>query len=254
MIVFANYHTHTQRCNHATGEDREYVEQAIKYGFKILGFSDHCPWVFPYGYVSGMRMSPQMVDDYFKSLTDLKEEYQNDIKIYIGFESEYIPELIEAQDKFLADYPVDYMILGQHFMESEIHRGYTGIPSESEERLVKYVDSVIEGMESGRYKYIAHPDLLYFTGEDDIYEKHFTRLCQYLKSKNIPVEINGLGVHDRRHYPSERFLKIAEKTGNTAIIGIDAHYPYALSDGENISECEKIAKRFNLEIVQSLDM
>ena len=111
--MFANYHTHTQRCGHAIGEDREYIEQAVKNGFKILGFSDHCPWVFPDDYVSDMRMSPQMVDDYFQSLTDLKKEYQNDIKIYIGFESEYIPELVEAQDKFLADYPVDYMILGR---------------------------------------------------------------------------------------------------------------------------------------------
>ena len=96
--MFANYHTHTQRCGHAIGEDREYIEQAVKNGFGILGFSDHCPWVFPDDYVSDMRMSPQMVDDYFQSLTDLKKEYQNDIKIYIGFESEYIPELVEAQD------------------------------------------------------------------------------------------------------------------------------------------------------------
>ena len=56
---------------------------------------------------------------------------------------------------------------------------------QSEERLVKYVDSVIEGMESGRYKYVAHPDLVYFTGEDEIYEKHFTRLCEYLKNQKI---------------------------------------------------------------------
>ena len=48
-----NYHTHTTRCKHASGEDREYVEKAIESGLKILGFSDHCPWVFEDGYVSG---------------------------------------------------------------------------------------------------------------------------------------------------------------------------------------------------------
>ena len=252
--MFANYHTHTQRCGHAIGEDREYIEQAVKNGFEILGFSDHCPWVFPDDYVSDMRMSPQMVDDYFQSLTDLKKEYQNDIKIYIGFESEYIPELVKAQDKFLADYPVDYMILGQHFMEKEPYGRYMGIPSSDEKLFVKYIDSVIEGMESGRYKYVAHPDLFNFTGDNDIYEKHFTRLCEYLKSKNIPVEINALGVHDKRHYTSEKFLKIAEKVGNKAIIGIDAHYPYALSDNENIEKCRKMARKFNLEIVKSIDI
>ena len=31
-----NFHTHTTRCKHATGEDREYVERAIEAGFDVL--------------------------------------------------------------------------------------------------------------------------------------------------------------------------------------------------------------------------
>ncbi len=38
-----NLHTHTFRCNHATGEDKAYVEYAIQSSVKVLGFSDHCP-------------------------------------------------------------------------------------------------------------------------------------------------------------------------------------------------------------------
>ena len=45
--MFANYHTHTARCNHASGTEREYVEAAIKSGLKILGFADHTPYPFP---------------------------------------------------------------------------------------------------------------------------------------------------------------------------------------------------------------
>lgn len=45
--MFANYHTHTSRCQHATGEEKAYVEQAIQNGMKILGFSDHCRGSFP---------------------------------------------------------------------------------------------------------------------------------------------------------------------------------------------------------------
>lgn len=41
--MIANYHTHTWRCNHAVGTEREYVERAIEGGLKILGFSDHTP-------------------------------------------------------------------------------------------------------------------------------------------------------------------------------------------------------------------
>ena len=56
--MFANYHTHTARCHHATGEDKAYVEAAIQNGFQVLGFSDHCPWIFSDGYVSPIRMTP----------------------------------------------------------------------------------------------------------------------------------------------------------------------------------------------------
>jgi len=93
----ANYHTHTHRCQHAIGDDRAYVEQAILNGMKVLGFSNHCPWVYDTDYTSKSRMHPSEVDEYFSSLLALKEEYKNDITIYIGFESEYIPELMEKQ-------------------------------------------------------------------------------------------------------------------------------------------------------------
>ena len=45
-ILRTNFHTHTTRCNHAVGEDRQYVEEAIKGGLKVLGFSDHSPYFF----------------------------------------------------------------------------------------------------------------------------------------------------------------------------------------------------------------
>lgn len=247
--MLANYHTHTERCFHATGSDREYIENAIKSGMKVLGFSDHCPWIYPDGYISGIRMSPNDVDDYFSSLTALKKEYAKDITIYIGFESEYIPELIDAQNKFLADYPVDYMIIGQHSIAPENISRYTGSPTRDEYMLKKYVDLIIEGMESGHYKYAAHPDLCCFIGDNEIFTKHYTRLCKYLKSKDIPIEINMLGLCENRHYPSEKFLKIAQITGNKAIIGCDAHSPEMLSDDYGIKKCRKLAEKYSLELV-----
>lgn len=248
----ANYHTHTFRCHHAKGEDKQFVEEAIKSGLKILGFSDHCPWIFDDNFVSATRMLPSDLDDYFSSLETLKKEYKKDISIYIGFESEYIPELMEKQNKLLKDYPVDYMILGEHFTSREPFSAYTGFPVDDESELKKYIDLIIEGMETGKYAYVAHPDLFNFTGSDDVYEKHFSKLCQYLKDKNIPVEINMLGMTGNRHYPSEKFFKIAQKIGNTAIIGCDAHFPEQLSDIESRNNCIKFAEKFNLTLIDTL--
>lgn len=251
--MFANYHTHTFRCHHAKGEDREFVEAAIASGFKVLGFADHCPWVYPYAYVSDCRMEPREVEGYFRSLTALRKEYADDIKIYIGFEAEYIPELIDAQDKLLACYPTDYMILGQHSVGSEPYHPYTGVPDDSEAALAAYVDSCIAGMETGRYAYLAHPDLFNFTGSRKVYDREFTRLCRYLKEHGQPVEINLLGVRDGRNYTSERFLGIARKVGCSAIIGCDAHTPSMLTDREPIEKCIALAEKFGLPLVERLE-
>ncbi|WP_024861465.1 histidinol-phosphatase [Ruminococcus flavefaciens] len=250
--MLANYHTHTSRCGHARGKDREFVESAIEGGFKVLGFADHCPWVFEDGYVSQIRMTPAEVEGYFSSLTALKKEYAGDIKLYIGFEAEYIPQLVEAQDRLLADYPLDYMIMGQHFNDPETCGVYMGVPTADERILVKYVDRIIEGMESGRYRYLAHPDLLDFTGDAELYEEHYTRLCEYLRSKNIPVEINLLGMTGGRHYPSERFFRIAKKVGNKAIIGCDAHLPQSLCDHAAMEMGMRFAEKIGIELVETL--
>ena len=173
-----NYHTHTKRCHHASGEDREYVEAAIEAGYQILGFADHCPWVYPDGFVPTIRMLASEVDGYFASLESLRKEYKNDIQLLIGFEAEYIRSLMEAQDAFLKDYPVDYMILGQHYVGEESFHTYAGNETNRRDMLCGYVDLCIEGMKSGRYRYLAHPDLIHYTGDSNIYEKEMRRLCE----------------------------------------------------------------------------
>ena len=93
--MYANYHTHTWRCKHASGTEREYIENAIRGGLKILGFSDHTPIPFEGGYVSDHRMEMDLLEDYVTTITALKEEYARDIEIHLGLEFEYAPKYLE---------------------------------------------------------------------------------------------------------------------------------------------------------------
>lgn len=247
----ANYHTHTARCQHASGEDREYVEAAIATGISILGFSDHCPWIYKDDYISNIRMTAVETDDYVASLEKLRKEYSGDIDIKIGFEAEYMPELIEEQDCFLKDYPIDYMILGQHFLDEENDYNYSGRMTTEESRLVRYVDLCMEGIKSGRYAYLAHPDLLYYTGEDEVYQREMKRLCLAMKEVNIPLEMNLLGIAINRNYPDKRFWQIAKEVGNRVIFGIDAHNPQQFYDSESIRMAETICQ--GMEVLEQLD-
>ncbi len=250
--MIANYHTHTARCKHAEGEDREYVEAAIRAGIKTLGFADHCPWPFQDGYVSGIRMAPADLDGYFYSLESLRKEYQKELTIYIGFEAEYDLSLNDAQEKLFSNYPLDYMILGQHFLGTESDSFYTGSPNSDETILQDYVNLTIQGMQTGKYLYLAHPDLINYTGPDEIYEKHMIRLCNYLKEKNIPIEINLLGLWTHRNYTSKRFLSIAKKVGNSAILGIDAHSPEQLLNTSAEKLGISLCREFGLPLLEEM--
>ena len=97
----ANYHTHTYRCQHAYGSEREYIEAAIRMGIAELGFSDHVPCPFKDGYVSGIRMTMEQAPEYVYAIRELGKEYASDIKLYVGFEAEYIPEFFKEQGRQL---------------------------------------------------------------------------------------------------------------------------------------------------------
>ncbi len=247
----ANYHTHTYRCGHAKGSDREYVENAIKGGLKVLGFADHCPFVYNDGYVSTMRMKLSEVEGYFRSLSDLKQEYKNEITIYIGLECEYIPELKQNQDKLLSDYPLDYKIMGEHYINPE-NRGRYAAFCRQEGFFKEYIDTIIEGFGVGDYRYLAHPDLFCYADEQPDYVEQYTRLCAFLKERDIPLEYNLLGFSEGRWYPSDSFYKIAAKVGNKLIIGCDAHEPGVLSDKSLHEKCLDSAKKYGMEIIEFL--
>ncbi len=245
--MLANYHTHTYRCHHASDEkERKYVETAIERGLEIMGFSDHAPYLFTRGtYYSGFRMYPYQLAQYCDTIMELREEYKNEIKILIGLEIEYYPEFFKNEMNWLKDYPIDYLIMGQHFIKNEID-GFLyshGIepnrkPTANEEYLKLYADQVIEGMHTGCFTYIAHPDIFTFTGDDEIYKKHMQRLCTEAKKLDIPLEYNLLGVGEKRTYPSDKFFEIAAATGNKVIIGCDAHIAQNVANPAVLAEAE----------------
>lgn len=226
-----NLHTHTVRCHHAHGEDREYVEAAIRAGMTVLGFADHCPQFFPVDdYYSHFRMRPELAEDYVASLRDLQKEYARDIRILIGFETEYYPETFEALMDFVRPLELDYMIMGQHFVGNEYDEGsyYVAAQGKREDYLDRYVRQVQEGLSTGAFTYLAHPDLVWYGGDPAYYARRMGELCRFAKEHDIPLEYNLLGQENGRCYPNPAFWDIAAATGCKTVIGYDAHEPQML--------------------------
>lgn len=250
--MIANYHTHTEHCRHASGTKREYIEAAIAQGLDTLGFSDHVPMPYPNGYrPMGIRVPIEELEEYADSLAQLRDEYADRIRILIGFEAEYYPALFEDMLSLLGQVSYDYLIMGQHYVnnETDVPGSSSFIPHASEDELRLYVDQVIEGLSTGKFTYIAHPDVFRFEGDEEVYERHMRRLCEACLKMDIPLELNLLGLRDGRHYPSDRFFRIVGEVGNAVVLGCDAHRPCDMAVKENIEQGLQMAEKYGLKIV-----
>ena len=244
-----NYHTHTKRCHHAQGEDREYVEQAIEKGLQVLGFSDHAPYFFPNtDYYSSFRMFTDQLEEYADSVRSLQKEYANDIRILCGFELEYYPKFHEEEKKFLSKINPDYYIMGQHFAGNEIDIPYVPY-MEGEKNFTAYISQILEGLKTGDFLYLAHPDLGGYRYPEEVIQREYRRLCEGAKTLNIPLEINFLGLRTKRHYPDRKFFKIAAEVGNQIIFGADAHEPWNVCNTETEKEALQWVEELGLKLI-----
>lgn len=230
-----NFHTHTTRCNHASGTDEEYVLAAIEGGFGRLGFADHAPWHYRTGYIGPYRMHPDEFPTYRDSILGLKKKYAGQIDVCLGLEMEYFPRYLD-HIRSMHDQGV-YLIMGQHYLESDEECPYFPEIASIDDNLLRYGDAVAEGLSTGLYSYVAHPDL-YMRGRrelDPTAERVADVICQAARENNVPLEYNLLGLNDRlnghdRGYPGDAFWRHCAGKGVRAILGVDAHTPSALTN------------------------
>ena len=244
-----NYHTHTWRCHHAYGSERQYVEAAIRGGLTELGFSDHSPYLFPGGYCSIFRMFPWQAPGYFKEVAALRDEYAGRIAIHAGVEIEYYPAYFKRTVDFLSDLGCEYLILGQHHCGNEIDEGgfYSGDPSDNPHRIETYVTQLERALETARFFCVAHPDLIRFTGDGKIRDYWYRRLCRDAIDAGVPLEINMLGIGLERSYPNEEFWEVAAASGCRVVLGVDAHRPGSLCDSALREKTLAFAHSFGIE-------
>lgn len=247
-----NLHTHTARCSHATGTEREYIERAMANGITCMGFSDHASFVYPDGAEDWYRVPMAEAKEYLRTLLALREEYRGRIHIRIGFEMEYYPSYFEDMKRTAKEVGVEYLILGQHHVEygesGEFKRQYSGTPTEDEEMLRRYVDQVVAAIHTGAFTYVAHPEVFHFVGDERAYETEMRRICQAAAEADVPLEINFLGIREGRHYPIRRFWQWAAEYGCRVVFGFDAHDAESAYDGESLAVAEEWVRELGLRL------
>ena len=107
-------------------------------------------------------------------------------------ECEYFPEYIHWLKGIIKEYKLDYIIFGNHHFHTDEKFPYFGRNTDSVDMLELYEESAIEGMESGLFAYLAHPDL--FMRSYPEFDRHCKRVIRHICRKavrlNLPLEYN----------------------------------------------------------------
>ena len=215
-----------------------------------MGFSDHIPFKFPNGKESHYRIFEDEGMAYCDNIKRLREKYKDKIEISVGFEMEYYPQYFDLMLEKAKEYGGEYLILGQHFEVSEDTFG-THVLKETDnvDILKHYVEAVIMGMKKKVFTYVAHPDLVNFTGHIEIYREENRKICVAARELNIPLEINFLGIRENRCYPNEIFWEMAGEEKSPITFGFDSHDVLAAYDGESLQKANELVKKYSLNYI-----
>ena len=89
MSLTKNYHTHTYRCKHATGDVPDYCQAAVEQGLTVLGISDHA--ALPDDRWPGVRMSMLELPEYCGAIDAARQAFPT-LTLLKGMECEFAPE------------------------------------------------------------------------------------------------------------------------------------------------------------------
>lgn len=213
------FHVHTRRCKHAGEEsDREYVNKAVTLGADRIVFTDHCP--FPGDFFRN-RMDMNQLEEYFKSLKDLRSEYENRIEILIGLEAEFLPGFKGYYEELKGNASLDILILGQHFYESPDGVWNYLEPDKSRE-FEGLFEAMVAGTETGLFDVIAHPDRAFrrckaWNGE---LEHRSKTLVGAAEERGIYLEKNYSSMERKNQYWKPFWDMVPEEL---CLYGYDAH-------------------------------
>jgi histidinol-phosphatase (PHP family) len=245
-----NFHTHTTFCD-GKEPPENFVREAVQQGFKVLGFSGHAPVPFDNEFTT----PPDKLDDYCRTIRNLKEHYKDEIEIFLALEADYIPGITWDFGYFTDRCHLDYIIGSVHLVTSNEPDKYwmiDGILRKSYDEGLKecfgndirkavttYYDQIAEMVATQRPTIVGHFDKIkmwnqnrFFSEDEPWYMQSVADALKVIKNKGCIVEVNTRGLY--RHYNAEPFpgtaiLKEIHQMGIPITLNSDAHSPQELS-------------------------
>ena len=250
LPMLTSYHNHCY-LDDGKGALEEYAENAVAQGFDALGFSCHAPLPYP----NDWSLTDENLPIYLKEVARVKEDYFGRVKIHLGIEADFIPNVIGPSDPKYAAMNLEYIIGSVHSLKDEVtgeELAVDGSPEEIE-RLLKnsfngrmrdlceaYFQREILMMEDHDFAILGHCDLLrklnkdnrFFDPEEDWYREMAVGVLDAAARRDVILEVNTGAIargYTAEFYPSPWLLKRASERNIPLTLNADAHHPAKIS-------------------------
>ncbi len=241
--MLVDIHNHTKLCNHASGEMDEFVAKAIKNETKYFGFSDHAPMNFDKKY----RMSFDDIPLYESKVLALREKYEKEVDILLGYEVDYLPDYMNER---VLKAKVDYLIGSVHFLNGwgfdnpEFIKDYKN--RDLDTLWADYFAAIKDMAKSGLFDIVGHIDLMKlfnYLPKKDI-RSIAKDAIKAIKDADMTVELNSAGLRKpcKEIYPGEKLMELISEYDIPVTFGSDAHKPDDV--GASSAKILEMAKRF----------
>ncbi|MCL2184743.1 MAG: histidinol-phosphatase [Treponema sp.] len=248
--LFSSMHTHTLFCD---GKDDIETMCRSAYENKVyaIGFSAHAPISKQIGKESEWNLEEEKVEEYIKEVFAARERWNEKLKVFIGFEADYIKGIRSPADSDIKALSLDYIIGSVHYLfpengadfftvdgskeefEKGLKEGYNG---NLEFLMHSYYDAQLEMIKQGGFDILGHPDILkkncnkikypYIESVQEAEKERQKEIAIAASKTGIVIEVNTGGINRNKIdevYPSLPFLKIIKKYKIPVIITADAH-------------------------------
>jgi len=233
-------------CHHAEDHLEDLIKAYIDKGFQWVGITEHIPP--PH---NDLRYQDEIEDHldhdflwqqfsrYMTRARILQKRYQNEIQLYIGFESEAYTGYINHVNSLIQQFQPDYFVGSVHHVD-DINFDYS--PEIYEKAIQnaggiiplyqRYFDIQYEMIQELSPRVIGHFDVIRIY--DPLYRKHLEtseisqriyRNLSLIRSKQLIMDFNlrSLLKGADEPYVSESILKVAQSMGISIVPGDDSH-------------------------------
>ena len=241
-MIKTNFHVHSTFCDGKNTPERV-AQVALEKGIGILGFSSHSMYPFS----SGWHIPVKEHTAYTAEIARVKKLFEGKLKIWCGFEADYIAGVCAPDFANYEDFSPDYLIGSVHFVpgdkgfieadgsgEEVLHGIQKHFAGNAKRAVQEYFSLQREMLDSCRFTILAHPDVirkpnaqgLLFDEDSAWYKSEIEALAHEIAKSGVCVEINTGGILRGAMdtpYPAPRFLSLLHDLNVPVTINTDAH-------------------------------